>query len=74
MVTRAVSTVPLSGHSNLLPKRGKKKKKKKSKVMSGNIIELRWGQGKAKVEGFGTLPGIMSETSFQRDWFFPFIS
>lgn len=72
MVTRAVSTVPLSGHSNLLPKRGKKKKK--SKVMSGNIIELRWGQGKAKVEGFGTLPGIMSETSFQRDCFFPFIS
>lgn len=29
-ITRAVSTVPLSGHTNLLPKRWKKEKKKES--------------------------------------------
>lgn len=52
----------------------REEEKKKGEVMSGNTIELRRGQGKAKVEGFGTLPGIMSEISFQRDCFFPFIS
>lgn len=30
VITRAVSTVPLSGHTNLLPKRGEKEKKEES--------------------------------------------
>lgn len=52
MVTRAVSTVPLSGHSNLLPneggRKGKKKRKRKKQVMSRSIRELEEEQEKRK--------------------------